>query len=70
MAAITGNKGKGMPARMRAIEVAAGITSATTRSDRQPMERRLRAAEVAGSITINVKLGLLTRLTALEAHVW
>jgi hypothetical protein len=75
MAAIVGNTKKGMAERMRAVEVAAAIT--TTKSDRLPLERRLKAAEVAGSIaapttnpTTRARYGVHNRLKTLEAHVW
>ncbi len=68
MAAIVGNKRKGMAARIRAIEVAAAITP----TDRIGLEKRLDAAAVAGTVVEadNVKRGLHDRLTLLEDHVW
>ncbi len=68
MAAILGNKRRGFTFRMGAICTAAAVSV----DDRQPLERRLDALEVAGSIDdpANVKQGLETRLTNLEAVVW
>jgi hypothetical protein len=53
---------------MSAIETAAAITV----NDREPLERRLDAMETAGGIAAadNWKLGLDTRLNALEAVNW
>ncbi len=68
MPAIVGNRRRGFPFRMRAIETAGSVTP----SDREPLERRLDAAETAGSIDdpANWRLGLDTRLNALEAVNW
>lgn len=68
MAAIVGNKRRGFTFRMKAIETAAVLAT----NDRQPLERRLDAAETAGAIAApeRYKLGLDTRLNALEAVVW
>lgn len=65
---IVGNKRRGFTFRMSAIEVAGSITP----NDRQPLERRFDAAETSGGIAAaaNWKLGLDTRLNALEAVVW
>jgi len=68
MPAIVGNRRRGGPFRMSAIETAAAITV----NDREPLERRLDAMETAGGIAAadNWKLGLDTRLNALEAVNW
>lgn len=68
MPALVGNRRKGGPHRLALIETAALITV----NDRDPLERRLDAAEVAGGIDApeNWKLGLDTRLVALEAVNW